>query len=296
MPLKSMTGFGRSSGQENGASWVWELRSVNGRGLDLRFRLPPGMEAFELRLREHAGKSLARGNCAISLALKLPVSSGDVRLNEAALTHFAGLAERAREVTGRHESVPLEALLAFKGVLETSENQPGEDGNAALNEALFAGFDKALQAVVAAREAEGGRLATILAEKLNEIEALVAEAEASPARTPEAIRERLNAHIQRIFGEGVDLDRDRLYQEAVILATRADIEEELKRLKSHIAGARDLLADPEPAGRKFEFLAQEFQREANTLCSKSNAADITRVGLRMKSAIDQFREQVQNVE
>jgi uncharacterized protein (TIGR00255 family) len=296
MPLKSMTGFGRSAGQENGASWIWELRTVNGRGLDLRFRLPPGMEAFELRLREHTAKSLARGNCAISLALKLASGMSDVRLNEAALFRVAELAERAREITRRHESVTLDALLGFKGVLEVAENQAGEDSTNALHEALFASYANALAAVVAAREAEGGRLAQILGSKLDEIEALVAEAEASPARAPEAIRERLEAQLQRIFGEGVDLDRDRLYQEAVILATRADIEEELKRLKSHIAGARDLLADSEPVGRKFEFLAQEFQREANTLCSKSNAADITRVGLRLKSAIDQFREQVQNVE
>jgi uncharacterized protein (TIGR00255 family) len=296
MPLKSMTGFGRSAGQDNAASWVWELRTVNGRGLDLRFRLPPGFEAFELRLREHVAKAMARGNCAISLNLKLQAAAGDVRLNEAALLRFAELAERAREVTGRHEAVPLEALLNFRGVIEAVENQQSEEGAGPLQEALFASFDAALASVVGARRAEGERLAAILTEKLNEIEALVAEAESSPTRAPEAIRERLHTQLQRIFGENVDIDRDRLYQEAVILATRADIEEEIKRLKSHIAGARDLLADDGPVGRKFEFLAQEFQREANTLCSKSNAAEITRIGLKLKSAIDQFREQVQNVE
>jgi uncharacterized protein (TIGR00255 family) len=291
-----MTGFGRAGGQENGASWVWELRTVNGRGLDLRFRLPPGFEAFELRLREHVGKSMARGNCAISLALKLPAAAGDVRLNESALLRFAELAERAREITRRHESVTLDALLNMRGVIETVENHQSEETGGGLHEALFASFDKALGVLIAARQSEGARLSTILSEKLNEIEALVAEAENSPTRSPEAIRERLQTQLQRIFGENVDLDRDRVYQEAVLLATRADIEEEIKRLKSHIAGARDLLADGEPAGRKFEFLAQEFQREANTLCSKSNAAEITRVGLKLKSAIDQFREQVQNVE
>jgi uncharacterized protein (TIGR00255 family) len=296
MPLKSMTGFGRSSGQENGASWVWELRAVNGRGLDLRFRLPPGFEAFELRLREHIGKCLARGNCAISLSLKLPAAAGDIRLNETALMRFAELADRARELTQRHEVVSLEALLAVKGVIETVESQPGEEAGTALQEALFASFEKALAAIVAAREAEGARLAVILTDKLNEIEALVDDAESAPARAPEAIRERLHQALARIFGEAVDIDRDRLYQEAVMLAMRADIEEEIKRLKSHIAGARELLGDSQPAGRKFEFLAQEFQREANTLCSKSNAAEITRLGLKLKSAIDQFREQVQNVE
>jgi len=296
MPLKSMTGFGRAGGQENGASWTWELRSVNGRGLDLRFRLPPALEAFEVRLREEIGKTLARGNLAISLTLKLPVGGADFRLNEAALQRFAALAERAREVTGRTEVLSLAALLAMKGVVEVVEGQGSEEGSAGLSEALFASFRQALAAVVEARRAEGGRLAAILNDKLSEIETLVAEAEASPSRTPDAIRERLRLNLRRIFGEDMDVDRDRLYQEAVILATRADIEEEIKRLKSHVAGARELCEENQPVGRKFEFLAQEFQREANTLCSKSNAADITRIGLRLKSAIDQFREQVQNVE
>lgn len=296
MPLQSMTGFGRARGQENGASWTWELRSVNGRGLDLRFRLPSGFEAFELVLREHVGKALARGNCAISLNLKLPAAAPEFRLNDAALSRFAALAERARELTGRTESVSLEALITFKGVVEVVESQLGEDGAGALQATLLSSFKDALAAMVEAREGEGRRLAAILGEKLDEIERMVVEAEASPARAPEAIHERLRLQLQRIFAQDVDVDRDRLYQEAAIMAARADIEEEIKRLKSHVAGARELLADSQPAGRKFEFLAQEFQREANTLCAKSNAAEITRIGLALKSAIDQFREQVQNVE
>jgi uncharacterized protein (TIGR00255 family) len=184
----------------------------------------------------------------------------------------------------------------MKGVVEAVEGQQSEEGAGGLTDALFVSFQQALNALAEARLAEGSRLAAVLGEKLTEIEALVLEAESSPSRTPEAIRERLRLHLQRIFGEDVEIDRDRLYQEAVILATRADIEEEIKRLKSHVAGARELIAENQPVGRKFEFLAQEFQREANTLCSKSNAADITRIGLRLKSAIDQFREQVLNVE
>jgi uncharacterized protein (TIGR00255 family) len=296
MPLKSMTGFGRAGGQESGASWNWELRTVNGRSLDMRFRLPPSLEAFELRLREEVGKSLARGNCAISLNLKQSAGGVDFRLNEAALLRFSALAERARELTGRTEILSLSALMNMKGVVETVEGTQGEEGASVLTESLFASFQQALAALGEARASEGRRLAGILEEKLSEMESLVAEAEASPSRTPEAIRERLRLHLQRIFGEDVDVDRDRLYQEAVMLATRADIEEEIKRLKSHVTAARELLAENQPVGRKFEFLAQEFQREANTLCSKSNAADITRIGLRLKSAIDQFREQVQNVE
>jgi uncharacterized protein (TIGR00255 family) len=297
MPLKSMTGFGRARGQENGASWTWELRSVNGRSLDLRFRMPAGFEAFELLLREHVGKVLARGNCAVALNLKLPAAAAaDFRLNETALSRFMALAERARELTGHSGPLSLEALLNFKGVVEIAENQPGEEGGGALQDSLFASFKTALAALLEARKAEGGRLAAILGEKLGEIEGLVLEAESSPARRPEAVRERLRLQLQRIFTQDVEIDRDRLHQEAAIMAARADIEEEIKRLKSHVAGARELLAEDQPVGRKFEFLAQEFQREANTLCAKSNAAEITRVGLRLKSAIDQFREQVQNVE
>jgi uncharacterized protein (TIGR00255 family) len=296
MPLKSMTGFGRAGGHQDGASWTWEVRTVNSRGLDIRFRLPSGFEEFELRLREAMARAIARGNCAVNLILKLPASAGDIRLNEAVLRRFAELAERAREVTGRGEPVPLEALLASKGVIEAGETEPGADGAKALQDALFSSFQLALAAVVEARKAEGGRLEAILDEKLAEIEQLVGDAEQSPARRPETIQERLRAQLQRIFNESVEFDRDRLYQEAALLAAKADVEEELKRLRSHIAGARDLLADDQPAGRKFEFLAQEFQREANTLCAKSNAAEITRIGLRLKSAIDHFREQVQNVE
>ena len=209
MSLKSMTGFGRSGGQQNGASWVWELRGVNGRGLDLRFRLPPGLESFELRLRENVGKWLTRGNCAISLSLKLPAAAGDIRLNEAALMRLAELADRARELTRRHDTVPLEALLAAKGVIEAVESQPGEEAGTALQEALFASFEKALAAMVAAREAEGARLAVILTDKLKEIEALVEEAENAPARAPEAIRDRLQQALARIFGEDAGMDRGR---------------------------------------------------------------------------------------
>lgn len=296
MPLKSMTGFGWSGGQENGAAWNWELRSVNGRGLDMRFRLPGGFEEFELQLRQRLAKALGRGNCAIALGLKMPAATGDIRLNEALLLRFAELAERARALTGRIEPVGLETILTGKGVIEVGENQADEDGKAALQAALLAGFESALAALIEARAAEGSRLEAVIAEKVNEIEQLTVEAEQSPARTSEAIGERLRTQLRRLFGEQSELDPDRLHQEAMLLAARADIEEEIKRLKAHVAAARDLMAASEPVGRKFEFLAQEFQREANTLCSKSNATEITRIGLRLKSAIDQFREQVQNVE
>ncbi|WP_088342462.1 MULTISPECIES: YicC/YloC family endoribonuclease [Rhodomicrobium] len=296
MPLKSMTGFGRAGGQDGEAAWSWEVRSVNNRGLDIRLRLPPGFEEFELRVRDAIAKRLTRGSLAVNLALKAPAIGSDLRLNEAALAKLAELAERARVLTGRAEPVPLEALLAMKGVIETSEAQTADESASPLIEALLKTFQAALDSVAAARLAEGARLRDILAEKVDEVEMLTRQAETAPERSPEAIAERIRVQLQRLLNESNALDENRLYQEAALIATKADIEEEIKRLHAHVAAARELIDSDAPVGRKLEFLAQEFQREANTLCSKSNAAEITKVGLRLKSAIDQFREQVQNVE
>lgn len=296
MPLKSMTGFGRAGGQEGDAAWSWEVRTVNNRGLDIRLRLPQGFEEFELRLRDVIAKSIARGSCAVALALKAPSQTAELRLNEAAILKLNLLAARARKITGRSEDLPLSALLTMKGVIETVEPEPGEQGSGPLSEALLKTFRTALDGVLAARQAEGARLRQFLSDKLDEIEALTRHAEQAPERSPEAIAARLRQALQRLMSETSQLDEQRLYQEAVLIATKADIEEELKRLYAHIAAARELIEEDAPAGRKLEFLAQEFQREANTLCSKSNAAEITRAGLKLKAAIDQLREQVQNVE
>jgi uncharacterized protein (TIGR00255 family) len=296
MPLKSMTGFGRAGGQEGDATWSWEVRTVNNRGLDIRLRLPQGFEEFELRLRDVIAKTIARGSCAVALALKAPPQGAEMRLNEEALLKLNSLAARARKITGRSEDLPLNALLVMKGVIETVEPQPGEQVRAPLTDALLKTFHAALDGVVAARRAEGARLRDILAEKLDEIEVLTRNAEQAPERSAEAIAARLRQQLQRLLSETSQFDEQRLYQEAVLIATKADIEEELKRLYSHIAAARELIEEDAAIGRKLEFLAQEFQREANTLCSKSNAAEITRAGLKLKAAIDQLREQVQNVE
>lgn len=295
MPLKSMTGFGRAGGQDGEAVWTWEIRTLNHRGLDIRLRLPQGYEEFELRLRETIARRISRGSCAVSLNLKAPALGADLRLNEPALIQLAEIAERARVLTKRTEPASLDVLLGMRGVIELGEMAPGETA-LPFGEALLKTFDIALESVVVARRAEGARLEAILSEKIGEIEALAREAELAPERRPEAIAERLRAQIQRLLSESAALDETRLYQEAAFLAAKADIEEEIKRLQAHIVAARALIAADEPAGRKLEFLAQEFQREANTLCSKSNATAITQVGLRLKTAIDQFREQVQNVE
>ncbi len=296
MSLKSMTGFGRAGGQEGEAAWSWEVRTVNNRGLDIRLRLPQGYEDVEQRLRDIIAKRLTRGSCAVNLSLRAAAISADLRLNEAALLRLAAIAERARELTGRLEPVSLEALLGMKGVIEAAEPLPAGEGNSVLTEALLRSFETALDGVVVARTAEGARLRDILAEKLDEIESLTLAAEAAPERHPEAIAERIRLTVQRLVADSAALDENRLHQEAVLIATKADIEEEIKRLHAHVAAARELIDADAPAGRKLEFLAQEFQREANTLCSKSNATEITRLGLRLKTGIDQFREQVQNVE
>lgn len=295
MALKSMTGFGRSNGQDGEAIWHWEMRTVNNRGLDVRMRLPQGYEEFEPRVRDLLAKTIARGSCAITLNLRAAPISADMRLNEAALLKLAAIAERARELTGRTEEVRLESLLAMKGVIEVVEPLSTNEEASPLGEALLNSFQIAIDSVLAARRAEGARLEEILTTKIDEIAAMVEEVESAPSRTAEAIGERLRQQLARLLGDN-ELDETRLYQEAVLLATKVDVEEELKRLRSHVAAARDLIQEDGAVGRKFEFLAQEFQREANTLCSKSNASEITRIGLRMKNAIDQFREQVANIE
>jgi len=296
MAVSSMTGFGRASGHQDDANWIWEIRSVNNRGLDIRLRLPQGAEELEARLREKIGQHIKRGSISVNLSLKLPEAGVDLQLNEALLLRLAEIAERARSLTGYQEPAPLAALLNMKGVIETGDSAAEPSGLAPFSDALMSSFNEALDELIGARQAEGNRLERILRDKLEEIHALTQAAAASPDRGPEAIAERLRGQIERILSESDHFDEARLHQEAVLIATKADIEEELKRLHAHVEAASDLVASGDPVGRKLEFLAQEFQREANTLCSKSNATEITRIGLRLKSAIDQVREQVQNVE
>ena len=295
MTLKSMTGFARRDGTSGAAAWHWEVRSVNGRGLDVRLRFPPGYEALEPKVRETAGKELTRGSVSVSLSVGRQTAQSEVRLNEVALAQVIKAAERIRELTGGEAPRP-EGLLSLKGVLEVADESDTPESVEAAHAAMLASFGEALAGLVAARSAEGARLAVVIADQLVEIERLVTAVEVSPARTPEAITKRLKELVGRLLEADNGFDPARLHQEAVLLATRADVEEELRRLRMHIAAARDLLAEPGAVGRKFDFLAQEFNREANTLCSKANDPDITRAGLALKVVIDQMREQVQNLE
>ncbi len=293
--MKSMTGFGRAEGALGAASWYFELRAVNGRGLDVRSRLPGGCDSLEPRIREASQKALSRGSLQVTALLEKATSAPEIRLNEAALVQVVAAAERVRQITGGPPA-STEGLLALRGVLEVADKTETDAEQAARLDQMFSTFESALAAFIANRAAEGARLAAILAAEIDEIETLVAKVAVSPARTPDAIGRRLADQIARLTGTSTTFDVERLHQEAVLIATRADVEEELQRLRVHIAAARDLLAEEAAVGRKFDFLTQEFNREANTLCSKANDPEISRCGLAMKVLIDQMREQVANVE
>ena len=295
MTIKSMTGFARADGTFASTAWHWEVRSVNGRGLDIRLRLPPGVEALEPRVRDAVAKHVSRGSLTLNLNLKRSDGGTELRLNEAALRQVLAALDSLKSRIELSPPRP-EALLGLRGVLEAVEPQESEAELQARTDAMLTSLGEALAGMVRAREAEGGRLEAIVRDQLATIERLVALIEASPSRSPEAIRQKLKDQIGRFLDTGTALDEGRLYQEAAMLATKADVEEELKRLGAHLAAARELLASKEPAGRRLDFLAQEFNREANTLCSKASDAETARAGLELKAVIDQMREQVQNIE
>ena len=295
MTLKSMTGFARADGMHGDTSWHWEARSVNGRNLDLRLRLPSGFDGLEIRARSLAQEKLARGNCTINLWVKRESGQMEIRLNEAALRQAQAVAERAQDLTGL-KPPRLDTLLGMRGVVETVEGEESEEAQAALNHALIASLAAALDQLVSARAAEGERLQTVIEKQLSAIGSLVERAAGAAARQPEAITRRLGEQIARLTEPGSGLDPERLHQEALLFAAKADIQEELDRLRAHVAAANELIESDQPVGRKFEFLAQEFNREANTMCSKAADIEISRTGLELKTVIDQLREQVQNIE
>jgi uncharacterized protein (TIGR00255 family) len=297
--LASMTGFAREGGSlADGTSFVWELRSVNGRGLDLRLRLPNGLDAIEPALREAAGRRLRRGNVSASLTLKREERAPRLTPDPAALEQAIALATAVAQRLG---AAPprAEAILALPGVLRAEQAEPDEAMEEAKRAALVAAFDTALAGLVAARGREGAQLGTILGALLGEIAALRDAAATEAATQPEAQRQRLMENLARLLGEAdarARIPEERLAQEVAMLAQRSDVREELDRLSAHVAEARRLLAAGEAVGRKLEFLTQEFVREANTLCSKSASVGLTRLGLEMKAAIERLREQAANVE
>jgi len=296
MALISMTGFARRDGTLGPLGWSWELKTVNGRGLDIRCRLPQGFENLEPQVRERAARALRRGNCQIGLQVRRDSSPGMLRINEKALDDVLVALEK---IAGRVDTAKpsAEGVLALRGVLEVMDLEEAGPDQAVIA-ALLADLDEALGALCEARRLEGAKLEQAIAGQIDEIETLAGDARDCPARSPEAIRARLDEQIARLLGSGSTLDEQRLHQEAVLLAARVDIREELDRLFAHVAAARDLLAlaDDEAVGRRLDFLSQEFNREANTLCSKANHASLSAIGLNLKAVIDQMREQVQNIE
>ncbi|MBO6902249.1 MAG: YicC family protein [Rhizobiaceae bacterium] len=295
MALQSMTGFARATGEFRETSIVWELRSVNGRGLDVRLRLPLGREAMEQAARQAVQARFARGN--IQATLSLSTAAGAMRpvINEPLL---AELAAQARRLQQEHGIAPPSAdgLLALRGVIDIPEAAASAEEREALDAAILGVLGEALDALVDARTGEGAALGALLGGNMDAIEKLTKKAEADPSREPAAIRERLSEQVAQLLGATNQFDEARLHAEAAFLATKADIREEIDRLFTHVASGRALLAAGGPVGRKLEFLAQEFNREANTLCSKSNASSVTSIGLELKAVVDQLREQVQNLE
>jgi uncharacterized protein (TIGR00255 family) len=290
-----MTGFARSHGVSGAYAWAWELKSVNAKGLDLRLRLPPGWDAVDAPVRARAAEILARGTVYANLAVSREGLAPVVRINEpvldAVLATIAALGERVAAAPPS-----LDGILALKGVVEVVEQAESEAERRTAEAGAVAGFTQALAGLAEMRQSEGRALTRVLAQRLDEIAALTARAEAAPARRPEAIKARLAEQVATLLGASDRFDADRLHQEAILMAAKADIREELDRLVAHVAQARKLMAQEAAVGRRLDFLAQELNRESNTLCAKSNDVELTNIGLELKSVVEQFREQVQNLE
>lgn len=295
MPLQSMTGFARRDGSSGRYRWAWELRSVNGKGLDLRLRLPVGTEAIEADVRKLAGDMFSRGNMQIGLSISASETGVETVVNQNALAAVLSLRE---QLAGTIDPAPLrlDTLLAVRGIVEFREPEEQEGEKAARDADILAGLRLALHDIMLMRETEGAALHHVLLGQISRIEELARTIEADPSRSPETITARLSQQVSLLMDGAATLDRDRLYAEVALLAAKADIREEIDRLHAHVAAARDLLEKGGPVGRKLDFLSQEFNRESNTICSKSNAASVTAAGIELKVVIDQFREQVQNLE
>lgn len=292
--LASMTGYARVAGRVPGASFACEVKSVNGRGLDIRLRLAPGLDALEGDIRQIVSKTFSRGSITFNLSVDRDGSGGEVVVNQQALqTVLAAIAELSGRVEAAKPS--LDGILALRGVLEQRDHPLSPDDEEQLTAAILDGAKRALVQLAAARKHEGDQIAVVLLGQLDQIAALVARAENHPSRSRETILQRLRQQVAAIASD-VAMSEERLAQEALLLATKADIREELDRLGAHIDSARQLINGGGAVGRRLDFLAQEFNREANTLCSKANAVELTAIGLDLKATIDQLREQVQNIE
>jgi uncharacterized protein (TIGR00255 family) len=295
MALSSMTGFARGHGVSGAYTWTWEIKSVNGKGLDVRLRLPPGWDAIEAPVRARAAERLARGSIQANLTVERGGVAPVVRVNAAVLE---AILATTRQLASRIDAAPpsLDGLLSLKGVMEVSDLEENEDERRNAETAAVTGFGEAVAALSEMRQREGVALARILKSRLDEIAALAHRAENAPGRRVEAVRARLAEQVATLLAQSDRFDPDRLHQEAILLATKADVREELDRLAAHVAQAQQLIDGGGAVGRRLDFLAQELNREANTLCAKANDVELTNIGLELKAAVEQFREQVQNVE
>lgn len=292
--LSSMTGFARIDGAHGGRRWTWEIKSVNGRGLELRSRMPAGFDRLEPELRALAKKKLSRGSINASLAFQTEESDARYRVNEAAL---ADAIDAVKRISGKLDCAPprAEGVLALRGVMEPADNAETEEEQKAVAAALLSSFSAALDALLIARRTEGAAMEKIIAAQFSDVERLTKKAAKSAAAAPSALQKKLTDQLNEMLS-GASIPEERLAQEAALLAVKADIREELDRLASHVTAGRALLCENGPVGRQLDFLTQEFNREANTLCSKAPEMTLKTIGLELKKVIDQMREQVQNIE
>jgi len=298
VPINSMTGFARSSAQHGSYNWTWEVRSVNSKGLDVRLRIPSGFDALDLPARKAISQRFKRGSVALSLNISHTQDQSGYRVNQELLIQLIEVMKTVEASVPGVSAPRVDGLMGLRGVIEPVEEDEGEGEEArevALSEILKS-LEEALDSLLANRMSEGGRMESVLYGHIDEIEQLCERAEDCAGAQPDVLRKRLVRQLKDVLEDLPELDEERIAQEAAILMTKADVREELDRLRAHIEGARDLLAQGSPCGRKLDFLCQEFNREANTLCSKAQDVDLTRIGLNLKAIIDQFREQVQNIE
>ncbi len=295
MALNGMTGFAREDGSLGPWTWSVEARSVNGRNLEARFRGPPGFDGLERVAREGAQNRFARGQITIGLQAKRSEAAGQLRINTAQLDDYAAAAA-ALVAAGSAVTPSADGLLALRGVIEAADDTDDAEGRAAVEAAMAVSIGHVLDALKASRADEGRALAPVLDGQINRVEELVGQAETRAAEQTAYVGDRFRKRLSELLADRTETLEERIVQEAAVLAAKADVREELDRLTTHVAAARTLLSGDAAAGRRLDFLTQEFMREANTLCSKSATSALTAIGLELKAVIEQFREQVQNVE
>ena len=298
MTVASMTGFARVTGEHGTWQWAWEVKSVNARSLDVRMRTPPGHDRLEMAAREAVGKRFKRGAFNLSLALQRDESGQNERPTQINRALLDQLVEEAQRYGGRVAADPprIETLLGIRGVVEVVEPLEDEESVSARLNAMRTSLDAALDALGETRAQEGAHLNKVLAERLDELDGLQQDASDTESARPEKRMAHLREQVSELLDAAPALSEERLAQEVALLVSKGDIREELDRLAAHVTSARELLDEGGAIGRRLDFLCQEMTREANTICSKSSDVDLTRVGLAMKATIEQFREQVQNVE